>query len=128
MNLSKPLRWLLAGLLFMLLLTALAGFAVHSFGPHGSILIDDMDLSDSMLGWMIAIPILTCVAIMLVVIFAGVGVIVAGVLTLVLGGLAVAALIFMLPVLLFLAIPLMVLIGLVRLFTRPRLPPQHSTI
>ena len=128
MSLTKPVRWLLAGLLLMLLLTILAGFAVHEFGPHGSILIDDVDLSDSMLGWMIAIPILICVAIMMVVIFAGVGVLVAGVLVLVLGGLALAALIFMLPVLLFLAIPLMVLIGLVRLFTRPRLPPQQSTI
>ncbi len=128
MPFTKPVRWLLAGLLLMLLLAALAGFAVHSFGPHGSILIDDMDLSDSMLGWMIAIPILICVAIMMVVIFAGVGVLVAGALVLALGGVAIAALIFMLPVLLFLAIPLMVLIGLVRLLTRPRAPVQQSTI
>ena len=118
MTLSRPVKVLLAGLLLMMLMGAVAYSLAVSGGHHASLVMGDMDLSDSVLGWMIAIPIMFAVGALLAVIFAGVGVIVAGAMTFAMIVVAIAMLIAFLPVLAFLAIPLLAVYGLVKLFSR----------
>ncbi len=127
-NLSKPVRWLLAGILLMAVMAGLAWLLIQSLPHHHGIMIDDMDMSDSALGFVIAGVVMVVVGVILTVVFAGVGLLLAGVFALVVGGLAIAAVIALLPVLLFLAIPFLALYGLIRLATRPRAQVQVQTV
>ncbi len=120
MTLTKPVRWLLIGLVLMAVLAGLALLMVNTVSPHGSIILDDMDMSNSVLGWMIAIPILIGVAMLLLVIFAGLGVVAAVAVAVALGAVGIALLVAMLPVLLLLAVPALALYGFIKLVTRPR--------
>ncbi len=117
---SKPVRWLLIGLILLAVLAGLALLMVNTISPHGSIIIDDMDMSNSVLGWMIAIPVLLAVGMLLMVIFAGLGVVAAVAVAVALGAVGLALLVAMLPVLLFLAVPALALYGFIKLVTRPR--------
>jgi hypothetical protein len=119
MTLSKPLKILLTGLALMLLLGGIAYLLAVNGAQHGALVIDDIDLSDSVAGWLIAVPVLLTVGVLLAVIFAGVGVIVIGAVSFAMVVAALAMLLAFLPFFAFLAIPLLVIYGLVKLFSRP---------
>lgn len=89
---------------------------------HVNLVMWDEDLSDSVLGWAIAIPILVVVFLLVLAVMAGVGVLVAGLVVLALGIAAVCALfavsVAALPVVLVMAVPVLVLVGLVKLMRR----------
>ena len=122
-HVSSPLvsRSLLAALAVVLVLAAIAmGLAANhqSGGMDGTLMLFDHDLSDSALGWMIAIPIMLLVAVIVAVVCAGaalltmVALVFAAVLT------VFALLLAMAPVAIFLAIPVLAVYGLVKLFQR----------
>ena len=103
----------------------------HDAGWHdGSLMMFDEDLSDSVLGWAIAIPILIVTAVFVVIVLAGTGVLVAGVmaaaLLVTLLALAFAFAVAILPFALFLAMPVLAIIGLIKLCSRPHARPQRS--
>jgi hypothetical protein len=118
---NKTSRPLLAALAVVLVIVALAmGLAVthESGGIDGNLIFFDHDLSDSAFGWAIAIPILVLVAIIVAAICAG-----AALLTVVAVMFAaflalLAMLLAMTPIAIFLAIPVLAVYGLVKLFQR----------
>lgn len=114
-------RLLLAALAVVLVLAAMAmGLAaLHQSGSmDGNLMLFDHDLSDSAFGWMVAIPILLLVAVIVAVVCAGavlltvVALVFATVIT------VFAMLLAMAPVAIFLAIPVLAIYGLVKLFQR----------
>lgn len=118
---NKTSRPLLATLAVVLVIVALAmGLAVthESGGIDGSLVFFDRDLSDSAFGWAIAIPILVIVGIIVAAVCAGaalltvVAVMFAAILAL------LAVLLAMTPFAIFLAIPVLAVYGLVKLFQR----------
>ena len=115
---SRPLVITLAGVLIIVALAVGLATLHNSGGINGSLMLFDHDLSDSALGWAIAIPILVLVAVIVAVVCAG-----AALLTVVALAFAVvltvlALLLAMAPVAIFLAIPVLAVYGVVKLFQR----------
>ena len=115
---SRPL---IAALAVVLVVAAIAmGLAAmhQSGGMDGTLMLFDHDLSDSAFGWAIAIPILLLVGVIVAVVCAGaalltvVALVFAAVIT------VFALLLAMAPVAIFLAIPVLAVYGLVKLFQR----------
>lgn len=122
-KISRPL---LIALAVVLVITALAmGLAViHEHGGmDGSLIFFDHDLSDSALGWAIAIPILLLVAIIVVAVCAGAVLLTVVVLVFAAVITVLALLMAMAPVAIFLAIPVLAVYGLVKLFQRNSAQP-----
>ncbi len=89
----------------------------------GTLIMFDDDYSDSVLGWVIAIPILVVTAVIVAFVLAGTGVMVVGALAV-----AVIATIFavlfalllaFLPMAIVLAVPILAVIGFVKLVSKP---------
>jgi hypothetical protein len=101
---------------------ALSAWFAGTVEPGTLIFFDD-DLSDSALGWVIAIPILILTAILVAFILAGTGVMVVGALALAVVATLVAVvfalLMVFLPFALFMAVPILAIIGLVKLVSKP---------
>lgn len=122
-KISRPL---LIALAVVLVITALAmGLgAIHEHGGmDGSLIFFDHDLSDSALGWAIAIPILLLVAIIVVAVCAGAVLLTVVVLVFAAVITVLALLMAMAPVAIFLAIPVLAVYGLVKLFQRNSAQP-----
>jgi hypothetical protein len=89
----------------------------------GTLIFFDDDLSDSVLGWAIAVPILILTAILVAFILAGTGVMVVGALAMAVVAtiLAVvfALLMAFLPFAIFFAVPILAVIGLVKIMSKP---------
>ena len=114
-------RTLLITLAVVLLIVALAmGLATlhESGGMDGSLLLFDHDLSDSAFGWAIAIPILVLVAVIVAVVCAGAALLTVVALAFAAVITVLALLLAMAPVAIFLAIPVLAVYGLVKLFQR----------
>ena len=125
MNKSTFTRTLLLLTLAVVMLGALAWLLSsghHEVWHDGSLLMFDEDLSDSFIGWAIAIPILILAAVFTVIVLAGTGVLVAGVMMMVvvigLLALVFAVVVAVLPLLVFLAVPVLAIVGLVNLLSR----------
>ena len=122
---TKISRPLLITLAVVLVITALAmGLAVthDRGGMDGTLMFFDHDLSDSAFGWAIAIPILLLVAIIVAAVCAGaalvtvVALVFAAIIT------VLALVLAMTPIAIFLAIPVLAVYGLVKLFQRKPAP------
>lgn len=132
MNTTKIARPAFYILLALVIVGALAWALAngHSTGWYdGSLIMFDDDYSDSVLGWMIAIPILILTAVFVAIVLAGTGVLVAGVLVMALV-MTLLALVFafamtVLPILAFLAVPVLAVVGLVKLLSRRHVPPAN---
>ena len=114
-------RTLLITLAVVLLIVALAmGLATlhESGGMDGSLMLFDHDLSDSAFGWAIAIPILVLVAVIVAVVCAGAALLTVVALAFAAVITVLALLLAMAPVAIFLAIPVLAVYGLVKLFQR----------
>lgn len=123
-RISRPLLYTLAALAVLVLIAAIIASGHGSMGGHGSLMLFDEDLSGSVLGWLIAIPVLAFVALVVVAVCAA-AVLVALLATAFAAVLALLGVaIGLLPVALFLAIPVLAIYGLVKLFQReaPRAP------
>lgn len=117
-KISRPLLVVLA---VVLVITALAmGLAVthESGGMDGSLMLFDHDLSDSALGWAIAIPVLLLVAVIVAAVFAGAALITVVALVFAAIITVLALVLAMTPIAIFLAIPVLAVYGVVKLFQR----------
>lgn len=115
-KISRPLLVVLA---VVLVITALAmGLAVthESGGMDGSLMLFDHDLSDSALGWAIAIPVLLLVAVIVAAVFAGAALITVVALVFAAIITVLALVLAMTPIAIFLAIPVLAVYGVVKLF------------
>ena len=123
---NKMPRTLIVTLAVVLVIAAAAaGLAyTHESGAiNGSLLFLDQDLSDSALGWAIAIPVLLLVAVIVAAVLAGTALVV--VFALIFAAIiTVLALLFaMAPVVILTAIPVLALYGFIKLVQRnPGLP------
>jgi hypothetical protein len=101
---------------------ALSAWFASTVEPGTLIFFDD-DLSDSALGWVIAIPILVVTAVIVAFVLAGTGVMVVGALAMAVVATIVAVvfalLMVFLPFALFMAVPILAIIGLVKLVSKP---------
>jgi len=101
---------------------ALSAWLAGSVEPGTLVWFDD-DISDSALGWAIAIPVLILTAILVAVVLAGTGVMVVGALALATVASIVAVLfallLVFLPFAIFIAIPILAVVGLVKLMSKP---------
>jgi hypothetical protein len=101
---------------------ALSIWLAGSVEPGTLVWFDD-DISDSALGWAIAIPVLILTAILVAVVLAGTGVMVVGALALAVVASIVAVLfallLVFLPFAIFIAIPILAVVGLVKLMSKP---------
>lgn len=119
---TKVLGFILVSLIVLVALSMLM-VSLHDVGNwQGGLIFGDADLSDSVLGWMIAIPVLIITAVIVTVVMIGVGVILAAVVAMALV-LALLAVVFglamvVLPIAAFIAIPVLLVWGLVKLITR----------
>jgi hypothetical protein len=121
-RLQKFLLWMLFGVVVLVGLSALLAYA-HSANDWGShVMIFNEDMSDSVLGWMIAIPAVMLTAVIVVVVLAGTGLLLAGVLamTIMIAVLAVVlGLAFaVLPLAAFFAVPILFVWMVVRFAKR----------
>lgn len=122
---NKISRPLLITLAVVLVITALAmGLAVthETGGMDGSLMLFDHDLSDSAFGWVIAIPILLLVAIIVAAVCAGAALITVVALVFAAIITVLALVLAMTPIAIFLAIPVLAIYGLVKLFQRQPSP------
>ena len=131
MNKPKIIRPLLFVLLAVVVIGALALLLANGHSAEfydGSLVMFDEDLSDSALGWAIAIPILLLTAVLVVMMLAGTSVVVAGVLAVVLVAtfliMVLATAIAILPLLVFIAVPILAMVGLVKILSRQSTPTQ----
>ena len=130
MTLSKPLKIFLV-LLVVLFAIGAIGYAVtvHT-GHHGVIMLDGVDVSDSFLGWMIAVPIVFLTILFVAAVMAGVGVLLAAVFAMVLVMFAVLAVfglaLVALPMAAFLAVPLLAVWVVVRIAKKRNAPAMAN--
>ena len=115
---SRPLVITLAGVLVIVALAVGLATLHESGGMDGSLMLFDHDLSDSALGWAIAIPILVLVAVIVAVVCAGAALLTVVALAFAAVITVLALLLAMAPVAIFLAIPVLAVYGLVKLFQR----------
>ncbi len=128
---SRALIWLL---LAVVMLVSAAWLMVHLHQVQnwdGGLMMFDHDLSDSMIGWMIAIPILIIVAIVTVAILFGVAILVAGIVAMAVV-IALIATVFglimaVLPLAVLLAVPVLIVVGIVKLVS-PKAQYRHQPI
>lgn len=124
---QTPSRTLIL-VLFALLALVAAAFALSHWSADfpGTIIMGDHDLSESPLGWMIAIPLLFLAAILVAAVCAGAAVMV--VLALAFAALMVvlALLLAAMPFAVFLGIPVLAVYGLVKLVQRDRRMAQAA--
>lgn len=128
MNAPSPLLARHALMLVLLLLCVAAALALwHSqTGMTGHLIMFDEDLSDSFIGWVIAIPIVVVALVVAVL-----ALLFALVLTVFLVVVALALALFgilvgLAPVVAFFAIPVLAVVGLVKLVERKRSAPAAS--
>jgi hypothetical protein len=132
-KISRPLVYVLLAVLVLAVVAAVIASGHLSIGSsefgHGpSLIIFDEDMSDSVFGWFIAIPILIVVAIAVAIILAAVAVFTLAVLifaaVIALLGLALAAS----PIVILLATPFLAIYGFVKLIQRDKRTMQAAGV
>ena len=119
-KISRPLLFtLLAVLLLAIVVTVIASGPLTS-GSGPTLMMFDENLSDSALGWAIAIPILVFVGIIVTAVLAGAALITVMALAFAAILVVLAVLLAFTPLALFVAIPVLAVYGLVKLFQRDR--------
>lgn len=127
----RPVFIILLAIAVIGLLAVLLANGHSTVMPDGQLMMFGEDFSDSAVGWAIAIPILILAAVVLAIVLAGTGVLVAGVLVMALVMTLVAAVfavaVTVLPLLAFIAVPILAIVGLVKLLSRPT-KPAHAVV
>jgi hypothetical protein len=124
---SKSMSRKVVFVVVVLLALAIAAIALSTWFAGtvepGTLIMFDDDYSDSVLGWAIAIPILILTAILVAFVLAGTGVMVVGALAMAVVATIVAVvfalLMVFLPFALFVAVPILAVIGLVKVMSKP---------
>ena len=114
---SRPLVIvLLAVLVFAIIGAILASSSFHADGP--TLMLFDEDLSDSALGWMIAIPILIVVGVIVATVMAGVALITTVALAFAAVMVVLAVMLAFAPLVILMAIPALAIYGIIKLIQR----------
>ncbi len=117
-KISRPLVFALIAVLVLAIIGAVLASGPFHSGTGPTLMVFDEDLSDSALGWMIAIPILVVVGMVVVAILAGVALITTVAMAFAAIMVILALLLAFAPFVIFLAIPVLAVYGLVKLFQR----------
>ncbi|MEI6737089.1 MAG: hypothetical protein WCL29_01265 [Pseudomonadota bacterium] len=128
---TKVLLWLLIAVLALI---AVSFLMVHLHSVQewdGGLYLFDQDLSDSVIGWMIGIPVLIVFAIITIAVLMGVGIILAGVVAMVVVIALLSAifglLVVVLPFAALLAVPVLIVWGIIRLLShKTPAPSAHA--
>jgi hypothetical protein len=112
--LTRTQKFLLLALIGVLLLVGVSALLAHLHTAQnwsGHVMMFDEDLSDSLVGWMIAIPVLMLTAVLVTIVLAGTGILLLGVLAMVVV-LVLCAVVFglamaVLPFVAFFAVPIL---------------------
>lgn len=128
---TKVLSAMLIGLIILVGIS-LAMVSMHAAGNwSGGLMLGDNDFSDSLVGWMIAIPVIILTMALVMFIMIGVGIILAAVVAMALV-LALVAVVFglamvVLPIAAFVAVPVLIVWGIVKLISNnARLKQQYA--
>ena len=114
----RPLFFALIALLVLAIVGAVIASGQFSFGSGPTLMFFDEDLSDSALGWMIAIPILVVVGMAVAVVLAGVVLITTVALAFAAIMVILALILAFTPVVVFMALPILAIYGLFKLVQR----------
>ena len=117
-KISRPLIFTLLAVLILAIVGAVIASGPFFTGAGPTLMFFDEDLSDSALGWMVAIPILVLVGIVVTAVLAGVALVTVVVLTFAAVMVSLVLLLAFTPFAIFLAIPVLAVYGLVKLFQR----------
>ena len=117
-NISRPLFYTLLAVLVIGVIAAVLASGHYSLDGWPTLTFMDDDLSDSVFGWAIAIPVMIFVGVILVTVFTGVALVVTVAVACAAVVAVLAVVLAFTPVILFLAIPLLAIFGLVKLFQR----------
>jgi hypothetical protein len=125
-KISRPLVFTLVAVVALAVLSfALANhFGATDHGVH--LVMFDEDLSDSPLGWLIAIPVMIFVGILLVAVFAGVAMIVTAALAFAAVMVVLAMTLAFTPLAIFFGLPLLMIYGVYKLIQRDRRAMQAA--
>ena len=123
-KISRPLLFTFLAVAILAIVASVIASGPFPPGTGPTLMVFDQDLSDSALGWAIAIPILVFVGIMVAAVLAGAALITAVALTFAAVMVMLAVLLVFTPFAVFLAIPMLAVYGLVKLFQRD----QHRAI
>lgn len=115
-KISRPLFFAIIVLVVLAIIGAVIASGTFGHGP--TLVMFDEDLSDSALGWMIAVPVMVLVGVLVTAVLAGVAVITAIALAFAAVMVVLALLIAFTPFAIFLALPVLAVYGLVKLFQR----------
>lgn len=117
---SRPLIFTLVAILVLAIIGSILASGPFHSDSHGgpSLMFFDEDLSDSALGWMIAIPILVIVGMVVTAVLAGVALITVVALAFAAVMVVLALLLAFTPFVIFLGLPILAIYGLVKLFQR----------
>lgn len=119
-KISRPLLFTLLAVLILAIIGAVITSGPFTLGDGPTLVIFDEDLSDSALGWALAIPIMVFVGVIVGAVLAGVAVITVVILAIAALMVVLALLMAVTPVAVFLAIPVLAVYGLVKLLQRDR--------
>jgi hypothetical protein len=129
---TKVLSAMLIGLIILVGISLLM-VSLHAAGNwSGGLMLGNNDVSDSLIGWMIAIPVIVITMALVTLIMIGVGIILAAVVAMILV-IALVAVVFglvmaVLPIAAFVAVPVLIVWGIVKLLTNnARLKQQYGS-
>ena len=117
-KISRSLFFTLLAVLALAILGAVIASGPFHSGTGPTLMFFDEDLSESALGWMMAIPVLVFVGIVVTAVLAGAALITVVALTIAAVIVVLALLLAFTPIAVFLAIPVLAVYGLVRLLPR----------
>ena len=117
-KISRPILFTLLAVLMLGIVAALIASGPFPSGTGPTLMMFDEDLSDSALGWLIAIPILAFVGILVTAVLAGAALITMVALAFAAVMVVLALLLAFTPLAVFLAIPVLAVYGLVKLIQR----------
>ena len=123
-KISRPLLFTLLAVLVLAIIGAVIASGPFPSASGPTLMMFDEDLSDSALGWAIAIPVLVFVGIVVTAVLAGTALITVVALAFAAVMVVLALLVAFTPVVVFLAIPVLAVYGLVKLFQRD---PRRAT-
>ncbi len=119
-KISRPLLFTLLAVLFLAIVVTVITSGPLTSGSGPTLMMFDEDLSDSALGWAIAIPILVFVGIVVTAVLAGAALITVMALAFAAILVVLAVLLAFTPFAIFVAIPVLAMYGLVKLIQRDR--------
>lgn len=125
-KISRPLVYTLVAVLILAVLAFLLSTYHSGSGAGVHLMMFDEDMSDSPLGWAIAIPVLIFVGIVLVAVMAGVAMIVTAALAFAAVMVVLAITLAFTPLAIFFGLPVLAIYGLYKLVQRDRRAMQAA--